>query len=172
MNDLALEDFWNAPTERAAADKLLCQDMDKAITHTWPVKLYRVSDYKPPCSRVNVVQVVAVPQKKQAFEFVVHKNSYRVLHLLGWDYSCNADGIVLERISRNVFSACDDDSMVYTFPRSCPFTILPPGIYRISLFPVPVSMVNDIADGASFDVSVILEAVDQQFVDAITAGNV
>lgn len=165
-----LTEYYQKDPVLVRAEPSICENIARSVVHTWPHTIYRESDYTPPpCSCRTSVEFVAVPQNKDVFEFTVPKGSYRVLHLRGWDYSRNPDGITIERVVSGVFSRCGDDTMTYDWPRACPFTIFPPGIYRISLLPVPVDLSSDNADGATFDLSVILESVDQAFVDAVAA---
>lgn len=169
MSDV-INDFYQKDAVLVRADPAVCENEVRPVVHTWAHTIYRGSDYEPPpCSCRKTVEFMAVPQNREVFEFTVSKGTYRVLHLRGWDYACNPDGILVQRAVYGVFSRCGDDVMTYEWPRACPFTIFPPGIYRVSVFPVPVDLDSENGDGATFDLSVILESVGQSFVDAVTA---
>lgn len=169
MSDLTLDGFWEAEAELVKASPQACENIDKCITHTWHHKLFTLSDYRSKCAGENTVRTVAVPQSKQVFEFTVLPREYRLLHIIGWDYPCNTDGLILRRLARGVFSQCGDDVIEYDMPRGCGFTFLPGGTYRVTLNPVPVNVSNEAADGAELDVSIALESVDQHFLDAVLA---
>lgn len=111
----------------------------------------------------------AYPQKfyKDGAWEVYFEDSPRVLH--AWDYThCMKPHVNISRVVECRCNICGpaDDRFEYAWPQGCPVTILPPGRYRIR---VPKQRVYNMEEGEDAVVSVLLEVVGEQYVQALGA---
>lgn len=98
---------------------------------------------------------------------VYFEDSSRVVH--AWDYTgCMKPHINITRVVECRCNKCGtaDDRFEYCWPEGCPYTILPPGRYRIR---VPEQRVYNMEKGDKAAVNVLLEQVNDQYIQAVSA---
>lgn len=99
---------------------------------------------------------------------IYFEDTPRVIHAWSDGKDCLKPHLEVTRVVECRCNICGppDDRFEYIWPEGCPFTILPPGRYRVR---VPDQRVYNMEKGDKTAVNVMLEVVNSQFVQAIQA---